>query len=40
MGVAIGGEYSIGWPLMSEFAQAQLRGRLLGVTLIAGTPVS
>jgi MFS transporter, putative metabolite transport protein len=35
MGVAIGGEYSIGWPLMSEFAPARLRGRLLGVTLIA-----
>jgi putative MFS transporter len=35
MGVAIGGEYSIGWPLMSEFAPARLRGRLMGVTLIA-----
>jgi MFS transporter, putative metabolite transport protein len=35
MGVAIGGEYSIGWPLMAEFAPARLRGRLLGVTLIA-----
>jgi putative MFS transporter len=35
MGVAIGGEYSIGWPLMSEFAPARLRGRLLGVTVIA-----
>ena len=35
MGIAIGGEYSIGWPLMSEFAPARLRGRLLGVTLIA-----
>ncbi|HEY5854593.1 MAG TPA: MFS transporter [Aldersonia sp.] len=35
MGIAIGGEYSIGWPLMSEFAPARLRGRLLGVTVIA-----
>lgn len=35
MGIAIGGEYSIGWPLMSEFAPARLRGRLLGVTIIA-----
>lgn len=35
MGVAIGGEYSIGWPLMSEFAPAHLRGRLLALTLVA-----
>lgn len=35
MGFAIGGEYSIGWPLMSEFAPARLRGRLLGMTVIA-----
>jgi putative MFS transporter len=35
MGVAIGTEYSVGWPLMSEFAPARLRGRLMGVTLIA-----
>ena len=35
MGVAIGGEYSIGWPLLAEFAPARLRGRLLGLTLIA-----
>jgi putative MFS transporter len=35
MGVAIGGEYSIGWPLMAEFAPARLRGRLMGVTLVA-----
>lgn len=31
MGVAIGAEYSVGWPLMSEFAPARLRGRLMGV---------
>ncbi|WP_321945316.1 MFS transporter [Paraburkholderia sp. J10-1] len=35
MGVAIGAEYSVGWPLMSEFAPAKLRGRLMGLTLIA-----
>nr|WP_306317158.1 MULTISPECIES: MFS transporter [unclassified Streptomyces] len=31
MGIAIGGEYSIGFPLMAEFAPARLRGRLLGL---------
>ncbi|PBB87444.1 MULTISPECIES: MFS transporter [unclassified Mesorhizobium] len=35
MGVAIGAEYSVGWPLMSEFAPARLRGRLMGVTNVA-----
>ncbi|UYQ78871.1 sugar porter family MFS transporter [Glutamicibacter sp. JL.03c] len=35
MGVAIGGEYSIGWPLLSEFSPPKLRGRLLGVTMVA-----
>jgi len=35
MGIAIGGEYAIGWPLMSEFAPPKLRGRLLGVTVVA-----
>jgi putative MFS transporter len=35
MGMAIGAEYSVGWPMMSEFAPAHLRGRLLGATLIA-----
>ncbi len=35
MGVAIGAEYSVGWPLMSEFAPARLRGRLMGVTIVA-----
>ncbi|WP_028219423.1 MFS transporter [Paraburkholderia oxyphila] len=35
MGIAIGVEYSVGWPLMSEFAPARLRGCLMGVTLIA-----
>jgi MFS transporter, putative metabolite transport protein len=35
MGVAIGAEYSVGWPMMSEFAPARLRGRLMGVTILA-----
>jgi putative MFS transporter len=35
MGIAIGAEYSVGWPLMAEFAPARLRGRLMGMTLIA-----
>ncbi len=35
MGVAIGAEYSVGWPLMSEFAPARLRGRLMGITILA-----
>ncbi|QXI31453.1 MFS transporter [Pseudomonas vanderleydeniana] len=29
MGVAIGADYSIGWPLLAEFAPARLRGKLL-----------
>ena len=35
MGIAIGAEYSVGWPLMSEFAPARLRGRLLALTVVA-----
>ena len=35
MGIAIGAEYSVGWPMMSEFAPARLRGRLMGVTILA-----
>ncbi|GAB4100329.1 MFS transporter [Sinomonas halotolerans] len=35
MGIAVGTEYSVGWPLMAEFAPARLRGRLLGATIIA-----
>src|SRR5262245_5452620 len=34
-GVAIGAEYSVGWPLMSEFAPAHLRGRLMATTVLA-----
>ena len=35
MGIAVGVEYSVGWPLMSEFAPARMRGRLMGLTLVA-----
>lgn len=35
MGVAIGIEYAVGWPLMSEFSPTRLRGRLLGAMGIA-----
>ena len=35
MGIAIGAEYSVGWPLMSEFAPARLRGRLLSLSEVA-----
>ena len=35
MGIAIGAEYSVGWPLMSEFAPAKRRGLLMGLTLVA-----
>ncbi len=35
MGIAIGTEYSVGWPLLSEFAPSRIRGRLMGLTLIA-----
>ena len=35
MGVAIGAEYSVGWPLMSEFAPARLRGRLMALVQVA-----
>jgi len=35
MGIAIGAEYSVGWPLLSEFSPSRIRGRLMGLTLIA-----
>lgn len=35
MGVAIGADYSIGWPLLAEFAPARLRGKLLAVLEVA-----
>lgn len=31
MGIAIGADYSIGWPLLAEFAPARLRGKLLAM---------
>jgi putative MFS transporter len=35
MGVAIGAEYAVGWPLMSEFSPTRLRGRLMASMQIA-----
>jgi len=35
MGIAIGTEYAVGWPLMAEFSPARLRGRLMGAMEIA-----
>jgi putative MFS transporter len=35
MGIAIGAEYAVGWPLMAEFSAAHLRGRLMGAMEIA-----
>ncbi|MDI3406442.1 MFS transporter [Streptomyces cavernicola] len=35
MGLAIGADYSIGWPLLAEFAPARLRGRLLAAQEVA-----
>ncbi|MFL9949923.1 MFS transporter [Paraburkholderia agricolaris] len=35
MGIAIGADYSIGWPLLAEFAPARLRGKLLAVLELA-----
>jgi len=32
MGIAIGAEYSVGWPLLAEFSPARLRGKLLAVS--------
>lgn len=32
MGVAIGIEYAVGWPMLAEFAPARLRGKLLILT--------
>ncbi|MDI3406424.1 MFS transporter [Streptomyces cavernicola] len=31
MGIGIGAEYSIGWPLLAEFAPTRLRGKLLAL---------
>jgi len=35
MGMAIGADYAIGWPLLAEFAPAKLRGKLLAVQEVA-----
>ena len=35
MGVAIGTEYAVGWPLMAEFSPTHLRGRLMAAMGIA-----
>jgi putative MFS transporter len=35
MGIAIGIEYSVGWPMLAEFSPTHLRGRLLGGMTIA-----
>lgn len=35
MGIAIGCEYSVGWPMLSEFAPTRIRGMLLAATEIA-----
>ncbi|HKR40615.1 MAG TPA: MFS transporter [Paraburkholderia sp.] len=35
MGIAIGADYSIGWPLLAEFAPARLRGKLLALLELA-----
>ena len=35
MGVAIGTEYAVGWPLMAEFSPSHLRGRLMAAMGIA-----
>lgn len=35
MGIAIGTEYAVGWPLMAEFSPTHLRGRLMGAMGIA-----
>lgn len=32
MGIAIGAEYSVGWPLLAEFAPARMRGRLMSLS--------
>ncbi|WP_157635700.1 MFS transporter [Nostocoides japonicum] len=35
MGIAIGMEYSVGWPMLAEFAPVRIRGALLAATNIA-----
>lgn len=35
MGIAIGAEYSVGWPMMVEFSRTHLRGRLMASVNLA-----
>lgn len=35
MGVAIGADYSVGWPLLAEFAPKRIRGKLMSITEVA-----
>lgn len=35
MGIAIGAEYSVGWPLLAEFAPTRLRGKLMSFSEVA-----
>ncbi|MFE4542703.1 MFS transporter [Arthrobacter sp. NPDC056727] len=35
MGLAIGAEYSVSWPMLAEFAPARTRGRLMSINQIA-----
>src|SRR3954470_17130646 len=35
MGIAIGAEYSVGWPMMSEFSPTHIRGRLMASVNLA-----
>ncbi|WP_221179299.1 MFS transporter [Streptomyces botrytidirepellens] len=35
MGIAIGADYSVSWPLLAEFAPARLRGRLMSLSEVA-----
>jgi putative MFS transporter len=35
MGLAIGADYAIGWPMLAEFAPARLRGKLLAAQEVA-----
>ena len=35
MGIAIGAEYSVGWPMLAEFSPRHLRGRLMATVNLA-----
>jgi len=35
MGIAIGADYSVGWPLLAEFSPRRLRGRLMAFSEVA-----